>query len=142
MFLRASGKYAVIKRDLSYSSDFDYDRILVHNFVPLLCVMHEKACLDEVGLFDETLTIQEDWDLWIRMSRLYRFGHVRTTTCEFAWRNDGSTTSSKKGSDFFTTGALIYERYRQYAQAKPHVLAEQKKHWLRPHGFTTTSGEN
>jgi hypothetical protein len=48
-----SGNYTMV-RDLPYSSDFDYDQILVNNLMPVLCVLHERACVHQVGVFDES----------------------------------------------------------------------------------------
>jgi hypothetical protein len=84
--------------------------------------MHGRKCLDDVGLFDESLTTHEDWDLWIRLSRKYRFAHVRKTTCEFSWRTDGSSMTSQKQQDFLRTIEIIYGKTGTLAKAKPAVL--------------------
>lgn len=123
---RENGGYVVVKRDIPYSFDFDNNRILIENFVPILCVMHEKSCLDEVGCFDEVLTTLEDWDLWIRMSRKFKFAHIPKVTCEFSWREDGTTTTSGKWLDFIRNRKRIYERYRDYSKDKPHVIQVQE----------------
>ena len=33
----------------------------------------KKECFDKVGLFDETLTVAEDWDMWLRICQRFRF---------------------------------------------------------------------
>jgi hypothetical protein len=115
------GKTVVTHRDLPFSVDFDHDRILVGNFIPVLCVMHRRSCLDETGLFDESLTTHEDWDMWIRMSRKSRFAHIRKVTCEFSWRTDGTTMTSRKQRDFLRTLEAIYKKTGLLVEAKPHV---------------------
>ena len=82
--------YVISKRDTPFSSDFDYDKILIENFIPVLCVVH-KRCFQKAGFFDENLCRLEDWDLWIRMSRHYKFAHLKEITCEFRWRKDGTS---------------------------------------------------
>ena len=42
-------------RDQPYAYDYDYQR-LVRNYIPVLCLMHRRACLEEVGMFDESLS--------------------------------------------------------------------------------------
>jgi GT2 family glycosyltransferase/pyruvate-formate lyase-activating enzyme len=118
---KENGVYVVVKRDVPYSFDFDYDRILVDNFVPVLCFMHEKTCLDEVGCFDEELTTQEDWDLWIRLSRKFKIAHIPKITCEFSWREDGTTMTSEKQMDFLRNRKRIYEKYTEYLKDKPEL---------------------
>ncbi len=38
-----------------------------YNYIPVLTVVVRRNCLDEVGLFDETLRSCEDHDLWLRL---------------------------------------------------------------------------
>jgi tetratricopeptide (TPR) repeat protein len=73
------------------------------------------------------MTTHEDWDMWIRMSRLFQFAHLKKVTCEFAWRQDGSTMSSSKKEDFIRTARMIYEKHRHLAADKPAVLEGQRK---------------
>ncbi|MFN8008423.1 MAG: glycosyltransferase family 2 protein [Terriglobia bacterium] len=121
------GIYVTARKDQPYSFDFDADQILVGNFIPILCLMHERDCLNEIGLFDESLTTNEDWDLWIRMSRRYPFGHLKKITCEFSWRTDGSSTTSRKREDFLRTLRVVYDKYRELVVARPEIQEAQKK---------------
>jgi glycosyltransferase involved in cell wall biosynthesis len=120
------GQDALQRRDVPYSIDFDSDRMLVQNYIPTLCVMHEKICLDAAGPFDEGLTVLEDWDLWIRMSRRFPFAHIRNITCEFAWRTDGKTMSSGRRKEFWRTVEFIYGKYRHLTQDKPGIRKSQR----------------
>jgi GT2 family glycosyltransferase/Flp pilus assembly protein TadD len=89
--------------------------------------MHEKSCLDEVGFFDETLSTHEDWDLWIRMSRKFKFHHIKKMTCEFTYRQDGTTMSGGKRDDFLKTLKVIYGKYQEYVKDRPDLIEAQKK---------------
>ncbi len=119
--------YQVVKRDVPFSCDFDAKEILVCNSIPVLCVMHEKSCLDQVGLFDESLTTHEDWDLWIRMSRKFKFHHIQKVTCEYSYREDGTTMSSGRRGDFLKTLKVIYEKYREYVEDRPDLIEAQRR---------------
>ena len=105
-----NGQYITIKRDVPYSFDFDYERILKENFIPVLCIIHEKSCLDSVGMFEETLRAHEDWDLWMRMSRLFKFAHIKKVTCEFSWRQDGSSMTFGRKGDMERTRQIVFQR--------------------------------
>jgi len=120
------GRYVTTERDVPYSNEFDPDRLLVFNQFPVLCLMHEKSCLEEVGGFDESLTSHEDWDLWIRLSRHYPFSHIKKVTCEFSWRQDGTTMSSQKFEDFVRTMEIIHARYQDHLNDKPHIQKKQR----------------
>jgi GT2 family glycosyltransferase/tetratricopeptide (TPR) repeat protein/protein-L-isoaspartate O-methyltransferase len=120
------GRRRVIQRDLPYSYDFSPARLLVTNYFPVLCLMHARACLDEVGVFDETLFAHEDWDLWIRMATKYPFLHITQTTAEFSWRTDGSSMTSGTKETYLRTTEIIYRKYRPHAERLPGVIAAQQ----------------
>ncbi|MBW1991229.1 MAG: glycosyltransferase, partial [Deltaproteobacteria bacterium] len=108
--------------------DFDPNRLLVCNLFPVLCVMHEKACLEQAGVFDESLTTHEDWDLWIRLSLLSDFLHIPKVTGEYSWREDGSTMSSGRKTDFLRTMEIIHAKYQHLLRDKPHLKQWQRRY--------------
>jgi len=99
------GAYRVVDRDVPYSADWDNDRILVQNLVPVLCFVHERSLGIAAGDFDEELTTHEDWDYWIRLSRIAKPVHIKKVTCEFRTRRDGSSMTSSRTGRFFANGA-------------------------------------
>ena len=124
---KRDGHYVETHRTTPYATDVTHEKLLVCNLVPVLCVMHEKSCLDEVGCFDETLPTHEDWDLWIRMSRQYEFLHIPRVTAEVTWRTDGTTMTSQRVREFLTVPEIVYNKYRQFVADKPYIAALQAK---------------
>ena len=121
------GSYYIAGRDKPFSKNFDASAILVRNYFPVLAIMHERSCLERSGTFDETLTSHEDWDLWIRLSRFYTFVHIPKVTCEYRWREDGSSMSSSMKKDFLRTMKMIYEKYEEYLTDQPALKEAQQK---------------
>ncbi len=124
---QSDGEYIEAGRDVPYSYDFRPADLLVSNYFPVLCVMHDKACLDDVGLFDESLFAHEDWDLWIRMATRFPFKHLAVTTAEFTWRTDGSSMTSGTRDTYRRTTEIIYRKYRPYADLIGGVHDAQDK---------------
>lgn len=124
----AGAEATVLRRDRPYSYEFDAQRLLVHNYIPVLCLMHRRSCLDEVGLFDESLFVHEDWDLWIRLATVYPFAHIAQTTAEYTWRTDGSSMTSHDHDAFCRTTDIIYRKYFPYVAAQPTMLEAQRHH--------------
>lgn len=120
--VKRDDRYATVARDRPYSHDFDRDRLLVLNCFPVLCVMHERACVDAVGGFDEALTSHEDWDLWVRMSARFPFRHLPTITAEFTYRLDGSSMTGSMRPDFLRTAEIIYEKSAADVAGRPDLL--------------------
>jgi len=107
------GHYATLGRHMPYDMEFSKDMLLYQNITPVLCLMHARECLEKSGMFDEHLRVYEDWDLWIRMSRHYDFHHMRIATCEYVFKQDGSTMSSSR-NEFSTLLPEIYDRYKEH----------------------------
>lgn len=122
------GQYVEITRDVPYSNEFSPADLLVSNYFPVLCVMHARQCLDEVGLFDEALFAHEDWDLWIRMATRFPFKHLPVTTAEFTWRSDGSSMTSGTQDTYRRTTEIIYRKYAPYAERIAGVREGQQQH--------------
>lgn len=128
------GKYEIISRDIPHSNDFSRDTLLIINISPVQCFMHEKACSEKLGLFEEYLRAHEDWEYWIRLSRVYDFKHIPTVTSEFRQRNDSTNMSTTRQYGFYSSYrdiiAKYYEELRQndiIANAQLRILNNLKK---------------
>jgi len=48
-----------------------YKKLVSENFIPTCSVLLSRECFDDVQGFDETLKVGEDWNLWLKISKLY-----------------------------------------------------------------------
>ncbi|MBI4355948.1 MAG: glycosyltransferase [Candidatus Omnitrophica bacterium] len=77
-------------------------------FIPTSTVMVRRRCLEAVGLFDVSLPVAEDWDLWLRIARRYPIAALPAVLAE---HREHATNITK---DL----AKVYEGYwRFYAKA-------------------------
>lgn len=51
------------------------------NFIPFMTTILRREVFDEVGLFDETLKVGGDYDLFLRVACLYPVGYVDKVLC-------------------------------------------------------------
>jgi len=51
-------------------------QLLKDHVSPTSAVMVKKECFDKVGLFDKNLPARQDYEMWIRISRHYKFIYV------------------------------------------------------------------
>jgi glycosyltransferase involved in cell wall biosynthesis len=114
-----------VKKDVPYSIDFDRNLLLERNITPVLCVMHERACLGDVGLFDESMGVLEDWELWLRMSARFPFRHVAKVTCGFSWRSDGTGMTNERQELFDVLFTKVRNRYGEPVARQPFVPASE-----------------
>jgi glycosyltransferase involved in cell wall biosynthesis len=121
-----SDNYRIHRRHVAASHDFDAQRILWTNYIPVLCVMHARACIEKTGLPDADLGPHADWDLWIRMSRHFDFLHIPEPTCEYAWHTGSTSMTSSIQFQFWNTRLKIYRTHHDYCRTMPAVVREQK----------------
>jgi glycosyltransferase involved in cell wall biosynthesis len=50
--------------------------LICDNFVQFSSTVVRKECLEKFGVFDETMKMGIDWDLWLRISTEYEFDYV------------------------------------------------------------------
>src|SRR4030042_3061972 len=66
-----------------YNEEFNPSRLLFENYIPFNGLFFSIDVLSE-NKFDESLEINEDWDLLIRLSRNFHFIHVPEVTAEYS----------------------------------------------------------
>ncbi|HEY2973046.1 MAG TPA: glycosyltransferase family A protein [Pyrinomonadaceae bacterium] len=89
-------------------------QLMQRNFVPCLTVVFRRACLERVGLLDESAAGVDDWDLWVRIAELYPV--LATEQAVAIWRQPTPTS-----------GQFSFRAERMHRRA--HRLHRDK--WLR-----------
>ena len=53
-----------------------YQHFLRENFVGSPTLLIRRECFKKAGLFDPKLTSSQDWDMWLRIAKYYKFDYV------------------------------------------------------------------
>jgi glycosyltransferase involved in cell wall biosynthesis len=67
--------YAALKATNTNVEDM-FSLLLTYNMVPTPTVMCRRTCVEKAGMFDVGLRIAEDFEYWLRISSLCRFGFI------------------------------------------------------------------
>jgi glycosyltransferase involved in cell wall biosynthesis len=90
-----------------------YPRILIENmFGNASLVLIRRACFARVGVFDETVGLGQDWDMWIRLTRVFPIGVVDAPLITYS-RHAGSVTAGKVWQRFASNRAFQRRYIRQ-----------------------------
>jgi glycosyltransferase involved in cell wall biosynthesis len=60
-----------------------YEKFLFENIIWCSSVLIKKECFEKLGLFDEHLKSCEDWEMWIRISKYYKFIFLKTPLIKY-----------------------------------------------------------
>ena len=76
MFIEAHRKFVVPPEG------FLFDVLWEGNFIPAMTTLIRRECFTQVGTYDEDLCF-EDWDIWMRISRTFRFAYDKTPAAKY-----------------------------------------------------------
>ncbi len=75
-----------------FAQPFDPELLLCCNYIPLNAVLFHRSVFEQIGLFDESLPLFEDWDFFLRASYKFHFKYVPELVAEY--RDFGQATIS------------------------------------------------
>ncbi len=76
----------VIERNRFADKSFQWDDLLVDNWIPIMSYMNRVAKAREINGFQEKIDLFEDWDFLLRFTRNANIYHVHRYTCEYRFR--------------------------------------------------------
>lgn len=94
-----------------FRESFDYNRLLSHNMVHSGCVIN-KLALAKVGLYDESLRVAEDYDLWLRIGEQFMIYHLPEPLVTIRAGNY-NTTFSVKSEVWQKCWKRVYEKVQE-----------------------------
>ncbi len=97
-----------------------HDILLEDNFIDTSTVLVSKECLHKAGLFDETLPRYQDWELWIRLSKYYRFVYLDEPLAKVHF-TPGCITSNDEA--LLPARRIIFEKHFEDIAKRPDLLA-------------------
>jgi glycosyltransferase involved in cell wall biosynthesis len=76
-FFGAEGRETCcVKQRFSAEAGMTFDNLFHDHFVGMSTVVVRSSCLNEVGLFDESLIGAEDYNLYLRLAKRFQFGFL------------------------------------------------------------------
>jgi len=108
--------------ELTFNCDFDPDRLLFENYIPLMSVLFSRDVLSCVESFCDDMVLFEDWDFLVRISRHFTFHHIDKVTAEY--RSYGVTTIEKSHREKYRYDegrAMIFDRVLPFLTGKAWV---------------------
>jgi glycosyltransferase involved in cell wall biosynthesis len=91
------------------------------NFITTSSVLLRRACFEKCGLFDESMPTGSDYDMWIRISKIFSFETIKNTLVKYHIHENRLTLNHekkikgieilfKKHNDFFKKDRKEYSK--------------------------------
>jgi len=104
-------------------------QLLADNSVSITTALVKRECFDEMGLFQASHGVADDYDLWLRFSVRYRFYYESGIVASYRVMAD--QISSDKRRRFAANEAIIDSFLEQFGYA----LTAQEKRWGLAHFY-------
>jgi glycosyltransferase involved in cell wall biosynthesis len=85
--------------------------LIMENCVVTPSVLVRKECFQKVGMFDESISYGEDWDMWIRISKEFQFEYISDFLVNYYIHDQNLSTNYElkiQGAE------VIIEKYEQF----------------------------
>lgn len=115
----ASSVYVFPPPGVTNGSGHIFDVLLGGNLISTQTALVRRACIDEHGLFDETLPPLEDWEFFLRLSRHVEAAFVDEVLVEAPFSPD---SISKQDREFIASFQAILEKYATDFAGRPTLL--------------------
>lgn len=75
--------YQVKRCKIRYNQPFSRLLLYYQNYIPIQSILFSREYFEQLGGFDETLDMLEDWDLWVRYSIYGDFAYCSSITSAY-----------------------------------------------------------
>lgn len=87
-----------------------FEELVLESCIPTLTVVVRRRCIEEVGLFDESLKALSDWDLWLRIAAKWPVVCVAEPLAMHRVHEQNSWRSLERSGRAFEERLLILNR--------------------------------
>ena len=111
-----------VKKEIAFSQDFNYDRLVFENYIPLMCLLFDRRPLVTSGGFENSFDLYEDWDLLIRIGNKCPFYHIRQITSNYNQWSIDLQISQRNNDPIFLQQAYLKVLSRHIKEITPRRI--------------------
>lgn len=102
------------RKHIGYHDKKGKEEDLCHNllkksFIYVQSAIIKKECFAKAGMFDEDMSVAEDWEFWIRISKYYHFKYVKGTLTRVYFTPDSLSSHVDKYAQAYQTILIKHE---------------------------------
>jgi glycosyltransferase involved in cell wall biosynthesis len=120
MMVNDKGEQLGLKPDKPNGQNFK-ELIEIGGHLPTSTLVARKVCFEKAGLFDETLPILEDFDMWLRISRLYEIVENKGKVFGYYHKRDNKVTRDKS-INYKAQVLLLQKILRDFPEAPENLV--------------------
>lgn len=108
---------SAIKTRRYWKAGAEFESLLRQNFIHTSSAMVRRSVLAESGVFDPMLINAQDWDLWIRLAKVGRFGYIDEILSHYRVHDNQSVGTLKYSRNLVYSDQVLMARWQNDAEA-------------------------
>lgn len=111
------------------TAEVDFAKLLLGNVIPIHAILFPAALLKQGARFDEKLTLYEDWDFWLQLSRYTPFIFINRTSATY-FTGGGSEVSPLHNDPLQVKQAMVtlYQKWLKLLTASEFAAVADLHH--------------
>lgn len=101
----------VLSREIVGAHDHDAAQLLVSNVICAMCLALPTSLVRELGGFDTSFDVLEDWELWLRVAARVTLVHVPVPTAEYRMRTGQGNSTTREFFRFHDALHRVYAKH-------------------------------
>ena len=107
-----------------------FEELLKENFINTSSVIVRRPFVAKSGLFDAQLRYAEDYDLWLRLSRVGEFRYVPLDLCLYRFHDANSVLSYGYATKLAPMLELVIAKHSDFEPARRYFRKQLGKAWM------------
>lgn len=123
-FVDRDGKPLLQQNNVTVPADQMYDRLIDGEFFAADAVLVRRECFEQVGLFDEKLRASEDWDMWLRVARAFRFAGIPDALLNYRMHGENMSADPEHMMRY---QLMVVEKHFGLADGRPETWPQDRQ---------------
>lgn len=104
-----------------FAADFDPERLLFENYLPIHAVLFRRDRVQPGVQFDTSLDLFEDWDFWLQLAELGLFVRVPGVSARYVLAGSGHSAVFEDAPAARQARECLFEKWRKRLGSKRYV---------------------
>ena len=104
-----------------FAADFDPERLLFENYLPIHAVLFRRDRVQPGVQFDTSLDLFEDWDFWLQLAELGHFVRVPGVSARYVLADSGHSEVFEDAPAARQARECLFEKWRKRLGSKRYV---------------------
>ncbi len=112
---------------IKYAKQVSIDLLRFMNHIPNLCALHYRSLFNKVGLYDESLQVLIDWDMYRRLAQFSLPKFLNVVTAKYFRKRSSENSAKNQLTGMYFSDPIKYYHNRLKITSKEMLIEKSKE---------------